>query len=63
MYLHTDVAQQMQRQMLDEAQQLRCVYRVSALNRARRKQARAERQMRRARTDATRLRRQLEAEL
>jgi uncharacterized SAM-dependent methyltransferase len=63
MYLRTDVAQQMQRQMLDEAQEFRSAHRVSALNRARRRQDRAERQMRRARMDAHRLRRQLEAEL
>jgi hypothetical protein len=63
MYMHAQVARQMHQEMLDEAQQRRNAWRVSALNRARRRATRAEQQMCRARVQATRLRRQLEAEL
>jgi hypothetical protein len=60
---HADVVQQMRQEMLDDAQQRRNAWRLSALNRASRRASRAERQMCRARGEATRLRRQLEAEL
>jgi hypothetical protein len=63
MYVRADVVQQMHQEMLDEAQQRRNAWRVSALNRARRRANRAEQQMCRAHVQATRLRRQLEAEL
>jgi hypothetical protein len=63
MYMRTDVALQMHQEKLDEATQLRQAWQVSALNRARRRATRAERRMSRAHVQATRLRRQLEAEL
>jgi DNA polymerase III delta prime subunit len=63
MYMRTDVVRQMHQEMLDEAQQRRNAWRVRALNRAQRRASRAEQQMCRARVQATRLRRQLEAEL
>jgi hypothetical protein len=63
MYVRTDVLERMYQEKLGEAQQAGYVQRVSALNRASRREARAERRMSRARVQATRLRRQLEAEL
>ena len=63
MYVRTDVVQQMHQEKLDEAAQLRAAWQMSALNRARRRAHRAERRMSRAHVQATRLRRQLEAEL
>jgi hypothetical protein len=53
----------MHQDMLDEAQARRDGVRVSALNRARRRAARAEERMSRARVEASRHRRRLEAEL
>jgi hypothetical protein len=53
----------MHQEMLDDAQERRNAWRVNALNRARRRVNRAEQQMCRAQVQATRLRRQLEAEL
>jgi|HubBroStandDraft_4_1064222.scaffolds.fasta_scaffold707223_1 hypothetical protein len=63
MYVRSDVARQMHQDMLDEAQARRNGVRVSALNRARRRAARAEERMSRARVEASRHRRRLEAEL
>ena len=63
MYVRNAVAQQMHQEKLDEACQHRAAWQVSALNRARRRVNRAERRMGRAHVQATRLRRQLEAEL
>jgi DNA polymerase III delta prime subunit len=63
MYLRTDVARQMHQEVLDQAQERRNAWRVSALSRARRRAVRAERRMSRARLEASRLRRELEAEL
>ncbi|MGH3157328.1 MAG: hypothetical protein ACRDNF_12225 [Streptosporangiaceae bacterium] len=63
MYARTDVLEQMYQEKLGEAQEAAYAWRVSALNRASRREARAERRMSRARVQATRLRRQLEAEL
>lgn len=63
MYVQVDVARQMHQEMLEDAQQRRNAWRVTALNRARRRAVKAEQQMCRARVQATRLRRQLEAEL
>jgi hypothetical protein len=48
--------------MLEQAQLRRTASRVQALNRTRRRAARAERQMCQARVEASRLRRELEAE-
>jgi hypothetical protein len=63
MYARSDVARQMHQEMLDQAQERRNAWRVSALNRARRRADRAEQRMSRARHQASRLRRELEAEL
>jgi hypothetical protein len=57
------MAHQMHQEKLDEATEHRYAWQVSALNRARRRAHRAERRMSRAHVQATRLRRQLEAEL
>ena len=62
MYLLADVSRQRHEEMLEQAHLRRTAWRVQALNRTRRRQARAERQMCRARVEATRLRRELEAE-
>lgn len=63
MYVRTEIAHQMHQEKLDEATEHRYAWQVSALNRARRRAHRAERRMSRAHVQATRLRRQLEAEL
>jgi hypothetical protein len=63
MYVRSDVAHQMHQEKLDEANQHRAAWQVSALDRARRRADRAEQRMSRAHVQATRLRRQLEAEL
>lgn len=63
MYVHAEVVRQMHQEMLDEAQQRRNAWRLSALNRARRRAVRAEQQMCQARVQASRLRRELEAEI
>jgi uncharacterized protein YlxW (UPF0749 family) len=62
MYMQAEVARQRQEEMLERAGQARLVSQVRAMNRARRRLARAERKMCRARVDATRFRRELEAE-
>lgn len=62
MYAMEDVARDKQREMLEQAQLRRTAWRVQALKRIRRREARAERQMCQARVDATRLRWELEAE-
>ena len=62
MYVMADVARQKQTEMLEQAQLRRTAWRVGALKRNRRREARAERQMCRARVEATRLRWELEAE-
>jgi hypothetical protein len=48
--------------MLEQAQLRRTAWRVQALNRTQRRQARAERRMCQARVEVSRLRRELEAE-
>jgi hypothetical protein len=66
MYMSSDLLRNLHQERLDEARQARDVYRANALSRARRREARAERQMsraRRARVEAAGLRRRLEAEL
>jgi hypothetical protein len=66
MYVSSEVLRNMQAERLDQARQRREAYRASVLNRARRREARAERQMsraRQARVEAAGLRRRLEAEL
>jgi hypothetical protein len=63
MYLRTDVANQIHQEKLELAVEQRNASRVRALHRTKRKMARAERQMSRAWVEATRLRRELEAEL
>jgi hypothetical protein len=62
MYLLEDVARQRQSEMLEQAHLRRTAWRVQALNRTRRREARAERRMSRARVEATRIRQELEAE-
>ncbi len=62
MYPLNDVARQMNEEKLERAQLHRNAWRVQALNRARRRVVRAERQMNRAHVEASRLRRELEAE-
>jgi hypothetical protein len=52
----------MNEEKLERAQLHRNAWRVQALNRARRRVVRAERQMNRAHVEASRLRRELEAE-
>lgn len=61
MYALEDVARQRRDDMLAEAQQRRRIARVHALNRTRRRAARAERRMSRARVEVGRLGRELEA--
>jgi hypothetical protein len=63
MYVRNEIAHQMHQEKLDEASELRAAWQVSALNRARRRAHRAEQRMSRAHVQASRLRRQLEAEL
>jgi len=63
MYMQANVVRQIHQEMLDDAQQRRNAWRVSALNRARRRADRAERDMCRARVQASRLKRELEAEI
>ena len=66
MYVSSQMLSNLYQERLDQAQQAREAYRASALNRARRREARAERQMsraRHARVEAAGLRRRLEAEL
>jgi hypothetical protein len=62
MYRLTDVARHHQQEMLEQAQLRRTALQAQALNRTRRRVARAERRMSRARAQASRLRQQLEAE-
>jgi hypothetical protein len=61
MYALEEVARQRRDDMLAEAQQCRRIARVHALNRTRRRAARAERRMSRARGEVGRLGRELEA--
>jgi hypothetical protein len=66
MYMSDQVLRTMHQERLDEAQRHREAYRRRAFNRAVRREARAERQMsraRQARVEAAGLRRRLEAEL
>jgi hypothetical protein len=66
MDVSSQVLRNLHQERLDQGRQAREAYRVSALNRARRREARAERLMsraRRARIQAAGLRRRLEAEL
>ena len=62
MYYLAEVSRQRQQEMLEQAQARRTAWRVQALNRARRREARAQRVVRQARVEAGRLRRELEAE-
>jgi hypothetical protein len=62
MYLLADVSRQRHDELLEQAQLHRVARRVQALNRNRRREARAQRQMSRARLESSRLRRELEAE-
>jgi hypothetical protein len=61
MFALEDVARQRRDSMLAEARQYRRVAQMHAINRARRRTARAERLMTRARAEAGRLGRELEA--
>jgi len=61
MFALEEVARQRRDNMLAEAQQRRRIAQVHALNRARRRAARAERRMSRARVEAGRLGRELAA--
>ena len=62
MYALADVSRQRNTELLEQAQLHRVARRVQALDRNRRREARAQRQMSRARVEASRLRRELEAE-
>ena len=62
MYQLPEVSRQRQEEMLEQAQARRTARRVQALNRAQRREARAQRLMYQARVEAGRLRRELEAE-
>jgi len=62
MYHLAEVSRQRHEEMLEQAQARRTARRVQALNRARRREARAQRLMSQARVEAGRLRRELEAE-
>ena len=66
MYVSSEMLRTLHEERLEQARQHREAHRASALSRARRREARAERQMsraRQARVEAAGLRRRLEAEL
>jgi hypothetical protein len=66
MYMSSEMLRNLHEEHLEQARERREAHRVSVLNRARRREAWAERQMsraRRARVEAAGLRRRFEAEL
>ncbi len=63
MYLPNEMASQRQRELIDQAQRERHVWRLRALRKAQRQAVRAERRMTRAQHAAARLYSELEADL